>query len=92
MVVRATSPGEGEIFSDITGELFAQPMPASAADRVARLDGVAAGPFHVERGPGLGRARGLRDVELAGEEHVAHGIERDVPAGAADDVGGAQSG
>jgi putative ABC transport system permease protein len=42
VVVRATSPGEGEIFSDITGELFAQPMPASAADRVARLDGVAA--------------------------------------------------
>ena len=42
MVVRATSHGEGEIFSDITGELFAQPMPATAVDRVARLDGVAA--------------------------------------------------
>ena len=41
MVVRATSRGE-EVFSDITGELFAQPMPVSAVDRVARLDGVAA--------------------------------------------------
>ena len=42
VVVRATSRGEGEVFSDITGELFAQPMPVSAVDRVARLDGVAA--------------------------------------------------
>jgi putative ABC transport system permease protein len=42
VVVRATPRGEGEVFSDITGELFAQPMPASAVDRVARLDGVAA--------------------------------------------------
>jgi putative ABC transport system permease protein len=42
VVVRATRRGEGEVFSDITGELFAQPMPAAAVDRVARLDGVAA--------------------------------------------------
>jgi putative ABC transport system permease protein len=42
VVVRATPRGEGEVFSDITGELFAQPMPASAVDRVARLGGVAA--------------------------------------------------
>ena len=42
VVVRATPRGEGEVFSDITGELFAQPMPAAAVDRVARLDSVAA--------------------------------------------------
>ena len=34
--------GEGEVFSDITGELFADPMPASAVDKAARVDGVAA--------------------------------------------------
>jgi putative ABC transport system permease protein len=42
VVVRAASRGEGEIFSDITGELFAEPMPASALDEVARVRGVAA--------------------------------------------------
>src|SRR5918995_4693152 len=42
VVVRATSRGEGEVFSDITGELFAEPMPASVLDRVARVGGVAA--------------------------------------------------
>ena len=42
VVVRATPYGEGEVFSDITGELFAQPMPVAAVDRVARLGGVAA--------------------------------------------------
>ena len=42
VVVRATSPGEGEIFSDITGELFATPMPASTVARAERVDGVAA--------------------------------------------------
>jgi putative ABC transport system permease protein len=42
LVVRATPHGEGEVFSDITGELFADPMPASAVDRAARVDGVAA--------------------------------------------------
>jgi putative ABC transport system permease protein len=42
LVVRATPRGEGEVFSDITGELFAEPMPVAAVDRVARLDGVAA--------------------------------------------------
>jgi hypothetical protein len=31
VVVRATRHGEGEVFSDITGELFAQPMPFAAA-------------------------------------------------------------
>ena len=34
VVVRAAPRGEGEIFSDITGELFAQPMPASALEEV----------------------------------------------------------
>jgi putative ABC transport system permease protein len=42
LVVRAAPRGEGEIFSDITGELFAEPMPASALDKVARVGGVAA--------------------------------------------------
>jgi putative ABC transport system permease protein len=42
VVVRATPQGEGEIFSDITGELFAHPMPASAVGRAQRVDGVAA--------------------------------------------------
>jgi putative ABC transport system permease protein len=42
VVVRAAPHGEGEVLSDITGELFAPPMPAAAVDRVARLDGVAA--------------------------------------------------
>jgi putative ABC transport system permease protein len=41
VVVRAAPGGEGEIFSDITGELFASPMPASTVDRVGRVDGVA---------------------------------------------------
>jgi putative ABC transport system permease protein len=41
-VVRAAPRGEGELFSDITGELFADPMPASALDEVARVGGVAA--------------------------------------------------
>jgi putative ABC transport system permease protein len=42
VVVRAAPGGEGEIFSDITGELFASPMPASTVDRVGRVEGVAA--------------------------------------------------
>jgi putative ABC transport system permease protein len=42
VVVRSAPQGEGEVFSDITGELFAQPMPASAVDQAARVDGVAA--------------------------------------------------
>jgi putative ABC transport system permease protein len=42
VVVRAAPNGEGEVVSDITGELFANPMPASTADRAARVDGVAA--------------------------------------------------
>jgi putative ABC transport system permease protein len=42
VVARAAPGGEGEIFSDITGELFANPMPASTVDRVRRVDGVAA--------------------------------------------------
>jgi putative ABC transport system permease protein len=42
VVVRAAPDGEGEVFSDITGELFANPMPATTVDRVARVDGVAA--------------------------------------------------
>jgi putative ABC transport system permease protein len=28
VVVRAAPDGEGEVFSDITGELFTEPMPA----------------------------------------------------------------
>jgi putative ABC transport system permease protein len=42
VVVRAAPHGEGEVFSDITGELFADPMPASAVDEAARVRGVAA--------------------------------------------------
>jgi hypothetical protein len=42
VVVRAGAAGEGEVFSDITGELFAQPMPASALEEVLAVDGVAA--------------------------------------------------
>ena len=42
VVVRAAPDGEGEVFSDITGELFAEPMPASVVDKAARVDGVAA--------------------------------------------------
>jgi putative ABC transport system permease protein len=42
VVVRATPRAEGEVFSDITGELFAGPMPASTVDRAERVDGVAA--------------------------------------------------
>ena len=42
VVVRAAPNGEGEVFSDITGELFADPMPASAVEVAARVDGVAA--------------------------------------------------
>ena len=42
VVVRAAPHGEGEVFSDITGELFADPMPASAVEVAARVDGVAA--------------------------------------------------
>jgi putative ABC transport system permease protein len=42
VVVRAAPDGEGEVFSDITGELFAEPMPASVVDTAARVDGVAA--------------------------------------------------
>jgi putative ABC transport system permease protein len=42
VVVRTTPRGEGEIFSDITGELFAAPMPAVLVDKVARVGGVAA--------------------------------------------------
>src|SRR5919106_1911181 len=41
MVVRAAPTGEGETFSDITGELFAMPIPAATVDRAARVDGVA---------------------------------------------------
>jgi putative ABC transport system permease protein len=40
VVVRAAPRGEGEVFSDITGELFAEPMPASVLDRAARVGGV----------------------------------------------------
>jgi putative ABC transport system permease protein len=42
VVVRSTRLGEQEVFSDITGELFAEPMPASLVDKAARIDGVAA--------------------------------------------------
>jgi putative ABC transport system permease protein len=42
VVVRAAPRGEGEVFSDITGELFAEPMAAAALDEVARVRGVAA--------------------------------------------------
>ncbi|HEX6676062.1 MAG TPA: FtsX-like permease family protein [Actinomycetes bacterium] len=42
VVVRTARHGEQEVFSDITGELFADPMPASVVDRAARVDGVAA--------------------------------------------------
>src|SRR4029453_6612805 len=41
VVVRAAPTGEGEIFSDITGELFANPMPAAVVERAGRVDGVA---------------------------------------------------
>jgi putative ABC transport system permease protein len=41
VVVRAVPGGEGEVFSDITGELFAEPMPASVVEKAARVDGVA---------------------------------------------------
>jgi putative ABC transport system permease protein len=41
VVVRTRPTGEGEVFSDITGELFASPMPASAVGRAERVDGVA---------------------------------------------------
>jgi putative ABC transport system permease protein len=41
--IRAVQGGEGEIFSDETGEFFpGPPIPASAVDRVARIEGVAA--------------------------------------------------
>ncbi|HEY2958817.1 MAG TPA: FtsX-like permease family protein [Actinomycetota bacterium] len=63
VVVRATPHGEGEVFSDITGELFAQPMPASAVDRLARLDGV---------GAAIGVVSG--DAQLLGRDgHVVSG-------------------
>ena len=39
VVVRAAPRGEGEVFSDITGELFADPMPASAVDEAAASTG-----------------------------------------------------
>jgi putative ABC transport system permease protein len=42
VVVRAVPQGEGEVLSDITGELFATPMPASTVGRAERVDGVAA--------------------------------------------------
>jgi putative ABC transport system permease protein len=42
VVVRAAPQGEGEVFSDITGELFAHPMAASTVGRAQRVDGVAA--------------------------------------------------
>jgi putative ABC transport system permease protein len=42
VVVRAVPQGEGEVLSDITGELFATPMPASTVARAERVDGVAA--------------------------------------------------
>jgi putative ABC transport system permease protein len=43
VVVRATAAGEGEIVAGNTRELFASRwMPATVADRVARIDGVAA--------------------------------------------------
>jgi putative ABC transport system permease protein len=42
VVVRAAPTGEGEIFSDITGELFADSMPAAVVERAGRVDGVAA--------------------------------------------------
>jgi putative ABC transport system permease protein len=42
VVVRAAPTGEGEIFSDITGELFADSMPAAVVGRAGRVDGVAA--------------------------------------------------
>src|SRR5919197_4431149 len=41
VVVRTAPRGAGEVFSDITGELFADPMPASVVQRVARVGGVA---------------------------------------------------
>ena len=42
VVVRTTRQGEQEVFSDITGELFAEPMPVSVVEEAARIDGVAA--------------------------------------------------
>src|SRR4029450_13033358 len=42
VVVRAAPTGEGEIFSDITGELFADSMPAAVVERAGRVDGFAA--------------------------------------------------
>src|SRR5512132_574797 len=42
VVVRAVPQGEGEVLSDITGELFATPMPASTVGRAERVHGVAA--------------------------------------------------
>jgi putative ABC transport system permease protein len=42
VVVRAAPRGEGEVFSDITGELFAEPMPALVVEVAARVDGVTA--------------------------------------------------
>ena len=77
VVVRATSHGEGEIFSDITGELFAQPMPATAVDRVARALGrlVTRSAGHV--GHDRGRHRLCRSAFQLGIGH-RHGGD---PAG-----------
>src|SRR5512133_3264112 len=42
VVVRAVPQGEGEVLSDITGELFATPIPAATVGRAERVHGVAA--------------------------------------------------
>jgi putative ABC transport system permease protein len=60
VVVRTARRGEQEVFSDITGELFGEPMPASVVDRAARVDGVAQAVGVVEG-----------DVQLVGRDgHV----------------------
>src|ERR687888_579516 len=42
VTVRAVSSGEGEVFSDESGEFFpGSPIPASVVDRIKRIDGVA---------------------------------------------------
>jgi putative ABC transport system permease protein len=80
VVVRTAPRGEGEIFSDITGELFADPMPASLVDKVAQVDGVA-----VATGVISG------DAHLIGRDgHVVAGgrapLGRSVDASFADDL------
>jgi putative ABC transport system permease protein len=63
VVVRGARAGEGEILSDITGELFGDPMPAAVVGAAARVPGVAAA---------VGVITG--DAQLIGRDgHVAGG-------------------